>query len=91
MTVRLTDGTEINNVTLCTPNTIDGALVIEITEVDIPRMAELTALLGDREKAGVIVSTNSKGIETEHAGYAHLKAVGYDGVRQTLTVFMDDR
>ncbi len=91
MTIRLADGTEIDNVTLCAPNSFDGALVIEIAGADIPRMAELTALLGSRDKAAVIVSVNGKGIETAYAGYGRMKAVGYDGARQALTVWMDDR
>lgn len=88
MKIKLMNGTEIENVTLCAPNTIDGALVIEVEQVDIPRMAELTALFGDPEAAALILSTDGKENQTEYAGYSRMKTAGYDGTRHILTVFM---
>lgn len=88
MKIKLMNGMNIENVTLCAPNTIDGSLVIEVEQVDIPRMAELTGLFGDPEVAALSLSTDGKGNQTEYAGYSRMKAAGYDGTRQILTVFM---
>ena len=87
-TIRMRDGTVIENINVCYPNSMDGALVIEVTAVDVPRMLELTTLLNDPEKAGVIVSVDRLGAETAFAGYSAMRSAVYNGLINTLTVFM---
>lgn len=95
--IRLADGTLVENVELCAPNsfagtgTLDGTLVIVAIEVDIPLMAELTALFGEEEKTRKIVTIDGDGLETTHEGYTRMTGVGYDGVHQTLNIFMSNR
>lgn len=88
MTIRLTDNTTIEHVSLCAKNSIRGDLVIEIDGVGIAELANITERMNDTVKTATLTCVNERNDETVFDGFTSLDTVGYNGIMKVITLFM---
>ena len=88
MKILLADGTEIENIAFCAITSFDGSLVFEIVDVDPQQVAELVVMLNEPERTESVTAVSEGSADAEYTGYTWMKSMGYDGNRNTLTVFL---